>query len=86
MPKSSFAVTPVDTNLSSITKVLLYFVAVYAAPEPTLISTMVVSCKSKVVSPESNFISLELLMFADPMTTRVPVLSMSSSEPNCMFV
>ena len=48
-PKSSFAVTVSDINLSSITNFVLYIVAVNTPPDPTFLSMTVVSCRSKVV-------------------------------------
>ena len=61
-------------------------VAVNAPPEPVLLSTMVVSCKSNVVSPASNFISLELAKFSAPMITLVPSWLISMLVPNFMLV
>ena len=80
-PKSSFAVTLVVTNLSSIKNSVLYLVAVYAAPEPVLKSLNSVSCKSNVVAPESNAIVLEFPKFSAPITNLVPLLSISIVLP-----
>ena len=72
LPKSSLGDTALDINLSSITNLVLYIVAVKAPPDPTFLSVTVVSCRSKVVSPESNFISLSLANNSAPITTLVP--------------
>jgi len=85
-PKSSFAVTLSVIILSSTTNFVLYIVAVNAPPEPVLFSTIIVSCKSKVVSPASNFISLELAKFSAPITTLVPSEFISRLVPNFMLV
>ena len=71
-PKSSFADAVVDDNLSSIINFVLYIVAVNAPPDSVALSIMFVSCRSKVVWPKSNFISLELAKFSEPITNLVP--------------
>ena len=85
-PKSSFDDTLSDINLSSITNLVLYMVAVKAPPDPVFRSTMLVSCRSKVVSPESNFISLAVAKFSAPITALVPEWLMPMLVPNFMFV
>ena len=85
-PKSSVSDTVSPISLSSITNFVLYIVAVKAPPDPGLVSTTPVSCRSKVVSPESNFISLELAKFSAPMTILVAVSFTSTVVPNFMFV
>ena len=84
-PKSSSSDMLSVTILSSITNFVLYIVAVYAAPDPVFRSPNVVSCRSKVVSPESIFISLGVAAFSAPITTLVPVSFMSTLVPNFMF-
>ena len=74
-----------DVSLSSITNLVLYIVAVNAPPDWVLESTMLVSCRSNVVSPESNFISLELAKFSAPITSRDPSSLRSRLVPNFMF-
>ena len=85
-PKSSFADVFSDINLSSIINFVSYIVAVNAPPDSTLPSIMFVSCKSKVVSPRSNFISLELAKFSEPITNLVPRSFKSRVVPNFIFV
>ena len=85
-PKSSFSLTLLPINLSSITYLVLYIVAVNAPPDPVFESTTVVSCKSNVVSPESNFISLELAKFSAPMTNLFADSLHAICVPNFMFV
>ena len=84
-PKSSFAVTESPTSLSSMANFVLYIVAVNAPPDPDCKSIKLVSCKSNVVSPESNFISLLVANSSAPITTRVPASLMSSVVPNFML-
>ena len=69
-----------------MTNFVLYIVAVYAPPEPTLTSLNVVSCKSKVVPPESNLLSLLLDRFSAPITSLVPSSFMSNVEPNLQLI
>ena len=57
---------------SSIINFVLYIVAVNAPPDSVALSIMFVSCRSKVVCPKSNFISLELAKFSEPITNLVP--------------
>ena len=85
-PKSSVSDTLSPMSLSSMTNFVLYIVAVKAPPDPGFESTMVVSCRSNVVSPESNCISLELAKFSAPITILVPASLMSIVVPNLMFV
>ena len=84
-PKSSFSEIESDANMSSKINFELYIVAVNAAPEPVFMSTMLVSCRSKVVSPESNFISRLEAKFSEPITSLVPSSFISSVVPNLMF-
>ena len=85
-PKSSFAVTLSVINLSSTTNLVLYMVAVNAPPDSVLLSTIIVSCRSNVVSPASNFISLSLAKRSAPMTALVPLLFKERLVPNFMLV
>ena len=75
-----------DVILSSMIYLVLYIVAVKAPPDSILLSTMFVSCKSKVVSPESNFICLALANFSAPITILFPDWLMSRLVPNFMLV
>ena len=86
LPKSSFADTLVVTNLSSIINLVLYFVAVYAPPEPVFESTNLVSCKSKVVASKSNNICLLLPLFSAPITSLVASSFMSIELPNLLLI
>ena len=86
LPKSSFSDTLTDTRLSSITNLVLYIVAVYAPPDPVFRSTTLVSCRSNVVLPESNFISLTFAKFSAPITSLVPESFMSKLVPNFMLL
>ena len=61
-------------------------VAVNVPPDPVFRSTMFVSCKSKVVSPESNLVSLELEKFSAPITNLLPPSLISRLVPNFMLV
>ena len=75
-----------DVRRSSIINFVLYMVAVNAPPEPALLSTMFVSCRSNVVSPRSNFISLALAKFSAPITILFPEWLMSNVVPNFILV
>ena len=61
-------------------------VAVYAAPDPVFRSPIVVSCRSKVVSPKSIFISLGVDACSAPITNLVADGSIVTLDPNFMFV